>query len=67
MPECVMPIASAEIPPGKRCDFSWPRLRVKYRQRTNINNTLCRSQGSLSELKSKQVLHPIIGLGLSVS
>ena len=27
MPECVMLIASAKIPPRKGCDFSWPRVR----------------------------------------
>ena len=28
MPECVMLIASAKIPTGKKCDFSWPQLKL---------------------------------------
>ena len=26
MSECLMLIASAKIPAGKRCDFSWPKI-----------------------------------------
>ena len=61
MPECVMLIALAKIPPGKRCDFSWPlirlsapppptltRQRLKHRQRININKTMLFASPSLA-------------------
>ena len=28
MSECVILIASAKIPVGKRCDFSWPYIKL---------------------------------------
>ena len=68
MSECVILIASAKIPAGKRCNFSWPKIRLsvlshhlihqqfKHCQRTKINKTMLSTPPPpppLSVLKSK--------------
>ena len=36
MPECVMLVALAKITTGKRCDFSWPLMRLSKKQKKNL-------------------------------
>ena len=35
MSECVMLIASAKIPAGKRCDLGWPQIGLSKEQNKN--------------------------------
>ena len=66
MPECVMFLASAKILARRRCDFSWPWIRLsapphpfthrrlKHRQRTKINKTMLSASLHRSFTQSSQ-------------